>query len=46
MLANKKVAIIGVGKMGGTLVNSMLKNKSVRKKIYMEALLKKSTQKR
>ena len=31
MLTNKKVAIIGVGKMGGTLVNSMLKNKSVKK---------------
>jgi len=31
MLTNKKVAIIGVGKMGGTLVNSIIKNKLVKK---------------
>jgi len=31
MLTNKKIAIIGVGKMGGTLVSSMLKNKLVKK---------------
>ena len=31
MLTNKKIAIIGVGKMGETLVNSMLKNKLVKK---------------
>jgi len=31
MLTNKKIAIIGVGKMGGTLVNSIIKNKLVKK---------------
>jgi len=31
MLTNKKIAIIGVGKIGETLVNSMLKNKLVKK---------------
>jgi len=31
MLTSKKVAIIGVGKMGETLVNSMLKNKLIKK---------------
>ena len=31
MLTNKKIAIIGVGKMGGTLVNSIVKNKLVKK---------------
>ena len=31
MLTNKKVAIIGVGKMGETLLNSMIKNNLVKK---------------
>jgi pyrroline-5-carboxylate reductase len=31
MLTNKKIAIIGVGKMGGTIVNSIIKNKLVKK---------------
>jgi len=32
MLRDKKIAVIGVGKMGGTLVNSVLKNKLVKNK--------------
>jgi len=31
MLRNKKIAIIGVGKMGGTLINSVIKNHLVKK---------------
>src|SRR4030042_2352719 len=31
MLTNKKVAIIGVGKMGATLLNGMIKNNLVKK---------------
>ena len=31
MLTNKKVAIIGVGKMGETLLNGMIKNNLVKK---------------
>jgi len=31
MLTNKKVAIIGVGKMGETLISSVIKNNLVKK---------------
>ena len=31
MLRDKKIAIIGVGKMGGTLVNSVIKNDLIKK---------------
>ncbi len=33
MLTNKKIAIIGVGKIGETLLSGMIKNNLVEKKI-------------